>query len=71
MAKIKLDGYRCERCKHVWVPRDKDIPRICPSCKSPYWDIPRGILGKKRKKLGLRKMQPARLSIKSVVKSHG
>jgi predicted Zn-ribbon and HTH transcriptional regulator len=40
--KVKLLGYRCERCGHEWLPRDKDhTPRVCPKCKSPYWDRPR------------------------------
>jgi DNA-directed RNA polymerase subunit RPC12/RpoP len=44
MATVKLTvmGYRCERCKHEWVPREKDQePRVCPKCKSPYWNVPR------------------------------
>lgn len=43
MAKVKLDGYRCERCEHTWIPRDTTIgePVICPKCKSPYWNKPR------------------------------
>ncbi len=44
MAKVKLEvwGYRCERCGHEWVPRnEKDEPRVCPKCKSPYWNRPR------------------------------
>lgn len=41
MAEVTLKGYRCERCNHVWVPRDKEKPRVCPKCKSPYWDVPR------------------------------
>ena len=45
MAKIKitLDGYRCERCRHEWLPRTKkkEDPIICPKCKSPYWNKPR------------------------------
>ncbi len=40
--KITLTGYRCERCNHRWVPRDKmSMPIICPKCKSPYWNKPR------------------------------
>ena len=43
---IKVKGYRCERCGHEWIPREpKEKPRVCPKCKSPYWDRPR----KKRK----------------------
>ncbi len=43
MAKIQitLDGYKCERCTYEWVARKKDYPRVCPACKSPYWDKPR------------------------------
>lgn len=43
MALVKLDGYRCERCEHEWLPRDregygKQLPTVCPRCKSPYWN---------------------------------
>jgi len=32
-------GYRCNRCEHEWVARNKtDRPTVCPKCKSPYWD---------------------------------
>jgi len=42
MAEIILKGYQCERCGHKWVPRnEKEHPRVCPKCKSPYWDKPR------------------------------
>jgi predicted Zn-ribbon and HTH transcriptional regulator len=44
MAKVllTLEGFRCERCKHEWVPRDKgQEPTVCPKCKSPYWNKPR------------------------------
>jgi Zn finger protein HypA/HybF involved in hydrogenase expression len=40
MAKIRVSmyGYKCERCEHKWIPRKKDYPKVCPKCKSPYWD---------------------------------
>ena len=39
---ITVMGFRCERCGHEWVPRDSDSePRVCPKCKSPYWNKPR------------------------------
>jgi predicted Zn-ribbon and HTH transcriptional regulator len=43
MAKIKItvEGYKCERCAHEWVPREANAPKVCPKCKSPYWDRPR------------------------------
>src|SRR6478752_454589 len=43
MAKVQIQvwGYRCERCGHEWVPRNDAEPRVCPKCKSPYWNRPR------------------------------
>jgi hypothetical protein len=47
MELIQLWGYRCQRCGHEWVPRDKtQKPRVCPKCKNPYWDRPRKVVGK-------------------------
>jgi len=50
MGKIKIQGYLCERCSHQWVPRNKEMPRVCPRCKSPYYDVPRKQKEKKNKK---------------------
>ncbi|MBI3413257.1 MAG: hypothetical protein HY051_04210 [Candidatus Aenigmarchaeota archaeon] len=41
MAELQLKGYKCERCEHVWLPREGSEPRVCPKCKSPYWDVPK------------------------------
>jgi hypothetical protein len=50
MGFIEIKAFRCERCHHIWLPRNiKDritgasaaIPKVCPSCKSPYWNTPR------------------------------
>ena len=35
-------GYRCLRCGHEWLtrkgPRGPIEPKVCPSCRSVYWD---------------------------------
>ena len=44
MARVPITvmGYRCERCGHEWIPRDNGKePRVCPKCKSAWWDRPR------------------------------
>lgn len=38
---------KCLRCNHTWIPRRINIcggdnkflkPKVCPKCKSPYWN---------------------------------
>lgn len=44
MARVPITvmGFRCERCEYEWIPRDEtQEPRVCPRCKSPYWNTPR------------------------------
>ncbi len=44
MAKVPITvmGFKCDRCGHEWVPRDSENePRVCPKCKSPWWNRPR------------------------------
>lgn len=41
MAKVTLSGWQCERCGHIWLPVSEEEPRVCPRCKSPYWNKPR------------------------------
>ncbi len=37
----------CKRCNFVWTPHKSDI-RMCPRCKSAYWDTPKkNVLNKK------------------------
>ena len=39
MARIKVDGFRCNKCSHEWVARNKkEDPVICPKCKTARWD---------------------------------
>jgi uncharacterized OB-fold protein len=48
MGEITLKGYQCERCGHKWVPREEEFPKVCPRCKSPYWNIARKLNSKKQ-----------------------
>lgn len=51
MAKVPITvmGYRCEReqCGHEWIPRESENgePRVCPKCKSAWWNRPKGQKG--------------------------
>lgn len=38
--KIEIHKVQCKRCQHKWVPRIPEL-RICPKCKSPYFDRPK------------------------------
>ena len=41
--KIKITKQlKCKRCGYMWNPRNKEI-RICPKCKSAWWDKKKGI----------------------------
>ena len=55
--RIDVNAFLCLRCGHKWIPRVsmeelegeiKEKPRICPNCKSAYWDLEK----KKKKKNG-------------------
>jgi predicted Zn-ribbon and HTH transcriptional regulator len=35
---VELPQFECKRCGHKWYPRKPEKPRVCPKCKSPYWD---------------------------------
>lgn len=36
---VDLKGWRCKRCGHEWLPRNKEeTPKVCPKCKNPYWN---------------------------------
>jgi predicted Zn-ribbon and HTH transcriptional regulator len=49
MAVEQMNVYRCEHvfksgaqegqtCGHIWTPRKKKVPTICPLCRSPRWN---------------------------------
>jgi len=42
IIEIRAQGFGCERCGHEWIPRNiKREPKVCPKCKSPYWNVKR------------------------------
>ena len=36
---IKL--LKCLRCGWEWASRMERLPKVCPRCKSPYWNKPK------------------------------
>ncbi len=56
---LTVNAFHCLRCDYKWIPRVDmkqlkgkiiDKPRICPNCKSPYWDLPKKNKSKNGKK---------------------
>ena len=51
MAYVLIEGYMCERCLYRWGSRtgsgirSKSDPKVCPKCKTPYWNQLGGITG--------------------------
>ena len=31
---------KCERCGYEWLQRGRREPKVCASCRSPYWKKP-------------------------------
>jgi hypothetical protein len=38
---IELPTLKCLRCRHEWIPNRPVEPKVCPKCKSPYWNKPK------------------------------
>ena len=34
----ELKAITCLRCDHRWTPRNLGKPRVCPVCRSPWYD---------------------------------
>ena len=41
IEEITVKKCTCERCGHDWVTRGIEMPKVCPRCKSPYWNTPK------------------------------
>jgi Zn-finger nucleic acid-binding protein len=36
MGRVKVDAFKCDRCGHVWLPRNiEQEPTVCPNAKAP------------------------------------
>jgi len=35
---VTIPTCKCARCGYTWYLRYPQKPRVCPSCKSPYWE---------------------------------
>lgn len=46
--KISITKLKCKRCNWEWYPKSEIMPKVCPHCKSPYWNIPRKIKEEKK-----------------------
>ena len=58
MARIQISAFQCERCGHIWAPRNThDEPKVCPKCKSPYWNTPKQSERKTKLKEKTREME--------------
>lgn len=43
---VAMSELVCHRCGHRWYPLpNRDATKVCPKCKSPYWDRPRRGIG--------------------------
>ncbi len=36
-----IEKVHCEKCGYDWWPKTPGKPRVCPNCKSAWWDIPK------------------------------
>jgi len=36
---VMIHGLKCLRCGHTWKQRSKSMPKVCPKCKSPWWNV--------------------------------
>jgi uncharacterized protein len=71
MQEFDLPLVHCYRCGNTWTPRGP-IVRICPRCKSPYFDVPRLRVPSGGGGLGIEDvLGPHRDEILRLAKKHG
>jgi predicted Zn-ribbon and HTH transcriptional regulator len=35
---MALKALECRKCGHSWIPREGELPKVCPRCKSYAWN---------------------------------
>jgi predicted nucleotidyltransferase len=71
MQRVQLPKLRCYRCLYSWVPVRSPV-RICPRCKSKYWDVPKLRPVKLGRGAGIREViEPHRSEILKLARRHG
>jgi len=45
---MSLKIMQCKRCGHVWPSKNPNKIKVCPKCKSPYFDTERQDKGTKK-----------------------
>jgi uncharacterized protein len=70
MLIVKIPELHCYRCGNTWTPRSQ-IVRICPRCKSPYWEEPKIRVPTQGKGLGVEKvLGPYRAKIERIARRY-
>lgn len=71
MQQVPLPKLHCYRCLYSWVPVRSPV-RICPRCKSKYWDVPKLRLVKLGRRSGIKEViAPYRADILQLARRHG
>lgn len=52
MLELEIPELHCYRCGNTWTPRNR-VVRICPRCKSPFWEEPKIRVPTRGKGLGI------------------
>lgn len=71
MHEVTIPELHCYRCGNTWTPRGR-VVRICPRCKSPYWEEPRILIPQGGGGLGVEEvLGPFRSRIEKIARRFG
>lgn len=71
MHEVDLPLLHCYRCGNTWTPR-RPVVRICPRCKSPYFDEPKLKVPNRGGGAGIAQvLGPHRKAIRQIARRYG